>query len=70
MVTNSFKRITALLLAVFMILGSANIVRADVKEGFANINELGIETTEPSEELVSNFKLSKSIAVTGSENKR
>lgn len=67
MVTNSFKRITALLLAVFMILGSANIVRADVKEGFANINELGIETTEPSEELVSNFKLSKSIAVTGSE---
>ncbi|WP_425538184.1 cell wall-binding repeat-containing protein [Microaceticoccus formicicus] len=67
MVTNSFKRITALLLAVFMIFGSANIVRADVKEGFANINELGIETTEPSEELVSDFKLSKSIAVTGSE---
>lgn len=67
MVTNSFKRITALLLAVFMIFGSVNIVRADVKDGFANINELGIDTTEPSEELVSKFKLSKSIVVSGSE---
>lgn len=67
MVTNSFKKITALLLAVFMIFGSVNIARADVKEGFANINELGIETTEPSEELVNDFKLSKSIVVTGSE---
>ncbi len=66
MQTKKILKYTALILALLITFGNLNFASAN-NEAFADINEFGYETTQPSSDLVDSFKISKSLAVVGTE---